>query len=145
MTKNKLFFRGGPLEALAICSNLLHYSGSGTNAHFMWRKQFGHDLSQLFAIAQCDAQPKSEPHAGHCPSPSPTPTPTSSATVIDRVEEAAWLTCGNCGNDGGTGATAAYFDTLGIAAPSEDGSSTQFTIAATVLTPTDISIRSTHP
>lgn len=30
----------------------------------MWRKQFGHDLSQLFAIAQCDAQPKS--HAGHC-------------------------------------------------------------------------------
>jgi hypothetical protein len=52
--------------------------------------------------------------------------------VIDRVEEAAWLTCGNCGNDGGTGATAAYFDTLGIAAPSEDGSSTQFTIAATV-------------
>jgi len=30
----------------------------------MWRKQFVHDLSQLFAIAQCDAQPKS--HAGHC-------------------------------------------------------------------------------
>ncbi len=52
--------------------------------------------------------------------------------MIDRVEEAAWLTCGNCGNDGGTGATAAYFDTRGIATPSEDGSSTQFTIAATV-------------
>lgn len=52
--------------------------------------------------------------------------------MIDRVEEAAWLTCGNCGNDGGTGATAAYFDTRGIASPSEDGSSTQFTIAATV-------------
>ena len=31
----------------------------------MWRKQFGHDLSQLFAIAQCDAQPKSESHAEH--------------------------------------------------------------------------------
>ncbi len=52
--------------------------------------------------------------------------------MIDRVEEAAWLTCGNCGNDGGTGATAAYFDTRGISAPSEGGSSTQFTIAATV-------------
>src|ERR1700720_413202 len=76
--------------------------------------------------------PSPSPTPGTVPSPSPTPTPTSSATVLDRVEEAAWLTCGNCGNDGGTGATAAYFDTRGIATPSEDGSSTQFTIAATV-------------
>lgn len=79
-----------------------------------------------------NATPSPSPTPGTVPSPSPTPTPTSSATVIDRVEEAAWLTCGNCGNDGGTGSTAAYFDTRGIAAPSEDGSSTQFTIAATV-------------
>jgi hypothetical protein len=52
--------------------------------------------------------------------------------VINKVEESPWLTCGNCGNTGATGATAAYFDTLGIATPSEDGSSTQFSIAATV-------------
>ena len=31
----------------------------------MWRKQFGHDLSQLFAIAQYDAQSNSKSHAGH--------------------------------------------------------------------------------
>jgi hypothetical protein len=66
------------------------------------------------------------------PGASPSPTPTSSGTVINRVEESPWLTCGACGNNGGVGATAAYFDTLGIAAPSEDGSSTQFSIAATV-------------
>ena len=42
------------------------------------------------------------------------------------------MTCGNCGNTGATGATAAYTDTLGIATPSEDGSSTQFNIAASV-------------
>ena len=52
--------------------------------------------------------------------------------MIDRVEESPWLTCGACGNNGGTGAIAAYSDTLGIGAPSEDGSSTQFSIAATV-------------
>lgn len=52
--------------------------------------------------------------------------------MINRVEESPWLTCGNCGNTGATGATAAYSDTLGIATPSEDGSSTQFSIAATV-------------
>jgi hypothetical protein len=52
--------------------------------------------------------------------------------VIDRVEESPWLTCGNCGNTGATGSTASYFDTLGIGTPSEDGSATQFSIAATV-------------
>jgi len=52
--------------------------------------------------------------------------------VIDHIEEAPWLTCGNCGNNGATGPTAAYSDTLGIATPSEDGSATQFTLAATV-------------
>jgi hypothetical protein len=72
------------------------------------------------------------PTPGTGPSPSPSPTPTSNATVINKVEESPWLTCGNCGNTGATGATAAYFDTLGITTPSEDGSSTQFSIAATV-------------
>jgi hypothetical protein len=76
--------------------------------------------------------PNASPTPGTGPSPSPTPTPTSNATVINRVEESPWLTCGNCGNTGATGATAAYSDTLGIATPSEDGSSTQFSIAATV-------------
>ena len=52
--------------------------------------------------------------------------------MIDRVEEKPWLTCGACGNNGGTGPIAAYSNTLGIAAPSEDGSSTQFSIAASV-------------
>ena len=68
------------------------------------------------------------------PPPAATPTPgtTPAGTVIDRVEEAPWLTCGNCGNSGATGPTAAYSDTLGIATPSEDGSSTQFSIAASV-------------
>jgi hypothetical protein len=81
-----------------------------------------------------NATPTPTPGTGPSPSPSPspTPTPTSNATVINKVEESPWLTCGNCGNTGATGATAAYFDTLGIATPSEDGSSTQFSIAATV-------------
>jgi hypothetical protein len=79
-----------------------------------------------------NATPTPTPGTGPSPSPSPTPTPTSNATVINKVEESPWLTCGACGNTGATGATAAYFDTLGIATPSEDGSSTQFSIAATV-------------
>lgn len=78
-----------------------------------------------------NAAPTPSPTPGAVPSPSPTPS-TSSGTVINRVEESPWLTCGNCGNTGATGATAPYFDTLGIAAPSEDGSSTEFSIAATV-------------
>src|SRR5258708_17727189 len=63
--------------------------------------------------------------AGLSPSPRRMPfTPTTPAgTVIDRIEEVAWLTCGSCGNDGGTGTTATYFATTGVATPSEDGSS----------------------
>ena len=76
--------------------------------------------------------PNASPTPTPGPAPSPTPTPTSTATVINRVEESPWLTCGACGNNGGVGATAAYSDTLGISTPSEDGSSTQFSIAATV-------------
>ena len=78
------------------------------------------------------AAPTPTPLPTPVPTPSPTPGPAPAATVLDHVEEAPWLTCGNCGNDGHVGATAAYSDTLGIAAPSEDGSSTQFSIAATV-------------
>lgn len=52
--------------------------------------------------------------------------------MIDHVEESPWLTCGACGNNGGTGPVAAYSDTLGIATPSEDGSATQFSIAASI-------------
>lgn len=82
------------------------------------------------SVSSSNATPTPTP--GTVPSPTPTPTPTGNATVINRVEESPWLTCGNCGNTGATGATAAYSDTLGIATPSEDGSSTQFSIAATV-------------
>ncbi len=64
---------------------------------------------------------------------SPTPTPAPGTTVLDNVEDTRnWLTCGNCGNNGATGPTANYSFTPGIASPSEDGSSTQFSIAATV-------------
>jgi hypothetical protein len=65
--------------------------------------------------------------------PSPTPFPPAGTTVLDNVEDTrTWLTCGNCGNSGATGPTAAYSFTPGVASPSEDGSSTQFSIAATV-------------
>lgn len=68
------------------------------------------------------------------PSPSPTPTPVApSSTVIDNIEDSPnWLTCGACGNTGGTGAVAPYTFTPGMGSPSEDGASTQFSIAATV-------------
>ncbi len=52
--------------------------------------------------------------------------------MLDKVEKSNWLTCGNCGNDNATGVTAPYSFTLGVASPSEDGSSTQFSIAAVV-------------
>jgi hypothetical protein len=92
----------------------------------------GSGSSSTAASSASSSNPSPTPTPGTVPSPSPTPTPTSNATVLNRVEESPWLTCGNCGNTGATGATAAYFDTLGIAAPSEDGSSTQFSIAASV-------------
>jgi hypothetical protein len=92
----------------------------------------GSGSSSTSASSASSSNPSPTPTPGTVPSPSPTPTPTSNATVLNRVEESPWLTCGNCGNTGATGATAAYSDTLGIATPSEDGSSTQFSIAATV-------------
>jgi hypothetical protein len=53
--------------------------------------------------------------------------------VLDNVEDTNnWLTCGNCGNSGASGPTATYSFTPGITSPSEDGTSTQFSITATV-------------
>src|SRR5579871_2681950 len=79
------------------------------------------------------ASPSPTPTPSQAPSPTPTPSGTSSAgTVISHIEEKPWLTCGNCGNNGAAGSTASYSDTLGIATPSEDGSATEFNIAATV-------------
>ena len=52
---------------------------------------------------------------------------------MNNIEDTSnWLTCGNCGNDGATGPAATYSFTSGNSSPSEDGSSTQFSIAATV-------------
>lgn len=59
-------------------------------------------------------------------------TTPSSTTTIANIQNNNWLTCGACGNSGGTGNVANYSYTLGIATPSEDGSSTQFSIAASV-------------
>jgi len=73
--------------------------------------------------------------AGSTSSPAPTPTPTTGngATVIDNIEDSNnWLTCGACGNDGGVGSAPHSSVTPNISAPSEDGTSTQFSIAATV-------------
>jgi hypothetical protein len=92
----------------------------------------GSSTTAANSLPSPNASPTPSPTPGTGPSPSPTPTPTANATVINHVEESPWLTCGSCGNNGGVGPTATYFDTLGIAAPSEDGSATQFSIAATV-------------
>jgi hypothetical protein len=52
---------------------------------------------------------------------------------LDNVEDTRnWQTCGNCGNDGATGPTATFSFTPGVTSPAEDGSSTQFTISASV-------------
>ncbi len=65
------------------------------------------------------------------PAPSGPPGSPSapSGVVLDHVEEAPWLTCGNCGNSNG-GTAASYSSKRGIASPSEDGSSTEFSIAS---------------
>jgi hypothetical protein len=90
----------------------------------------------MFALVGCGGKITSTTTAASAtPTPAPSPTPSSPSTpstVISHVEEAPWLTCGNCGNNGATGPVAAYSDTLGISSPSEDGSSAQFSIAATV-------------
>ena len=86
------------------------------------------------------SNPTGAPISSAFPSPSPaaSPSPTpfgslTNVTVINNVEDSPdWLTCGACGNSGGTGAVAAYSFTVGMPSPGEDGSSTQFAIAATV-------------
>ena len=98
-------------------------------------------LALMLVLASCGGKTTSTSASVAAPTPTPappapTPTPVPGATpvvtVLDHVEEAPWLTCGACGNNGGTGPVAAFSDTLGIGTPSEDGSSTQFSIAATV-------------
>lgn len=100
-------------------------------------------LALMLALASCGGKTTSTSANAGAPAPTPTPAPpaptptpvpgaTPVVTVLSHVEESPWLTCGACGNTGGTGAIAAYSDTLGIGTPSEDGSSTQFSIAATV-------------
>lgn len=100
-------------------------------------------LALTLLLASCGGKTTSTSANAGAPAPTPTPAPpaptptpvpgaTPVVTVLSHVEEAPWLTCGACGNNGGTGPIAAYSDTLGIGTPSEDGSSTQFSIAATV-------------
>jgi hypothetical protein len=57
---------------------------------------------------------------------------STNSAVIDNIEQSPWLTCGSCGNAGGVGPAPAYSDMRGIAAPSEDGASTQFSITPSV-------------
>src|SRR5215471_8296399 len=87
------------------------------------------------AATNQNGQPASAPSPSPAPGPAPGPTPgpTAGTTVLDNVEDTQnWLTCGNCGNNGASGPAANYSFTPAIASPSEDGSSTEFSIAATV-------------
>jgi hypothetical protein len=78
------------------------------------------------------ASPSPGPTSGPAPAPTPTPAPPAGTTVLDNVEDTrTWLTCGNCANTNATGATAKASFTPGIASPSEDGTSTQFSIVPT--------------
>lgn len=87
----------------------------------------------IFSITSCgggsSSQAVQSTPSGGGSSPA---TPSSGTIVIDNIEDQTWLTCGACGNSGGTGPVANYSATLGMVSPSEDGSSTQFAIAANV-------------
>lgn len=83
----------------------------------------------VFSLASCGGGASSQTMPSASSGSGSTP---SAATVIDNIQEQTWLTCGACGNTGGTGPVANYSATLGIISPSEDGSSTQFAIAAAV-------------
>ena len=105
----------------------------------------GNSMAPVTVSAQGNP-PSSGPGSTPVPTPSPTPTPTPGPApsptpppppgvrkVIDNIEDStSWLTCGACGNAGGTGAIAQYSVTPNLPNPSEDGSATQFSIAATV-------------
>lgn len=86
----------------------------------------------IFSLTSCGggaSATQTAPSASSSGGSSPAP---SAATVIDNLEDQPWLTCGSCGNAGGGGPIANYSATPGIVSPSEDGSSTQFAIAASV-------------
>ena len=91
----------------------------------------------IFPIISCGGGGSSQSLPASSPPPPPPTTsggstPPSGAIVIENIEDNPWLTCGACGNGGGTGSAAQYSATNGTVSPSEDGSSTQFAIAATV-------------
>lgn len=78
----------------------------------------------LLALCGCGGGNFAPPAA-----PAAAQAPPSNATVVDNIQQLpGWLTCGNCGNTGAQGATANYQMTLGIASPSESGSSAEFSI-----------------
>lgn len=73
--------------------------------------------------------PVATPVVPVAPAPVAAPVPAYIAD-FQRIEEmTGWLTCGACGNTGATGALANYSMTRGITTPSEDGSSSQFSIS----------------
>jgi len=92
------------------------------------------------AVSAQGTQPPSGPGPTPSPTPSPTPTPAptptptpGNSTVIDNIEDSNnWLTCGACGNQGGVGSAPHSSVTPNLPTPSEDGTATQFSIAATV-------------
>jgi len=58
--------------------------------------------------------------------------PAPNSAIIDNIDQSPWQTCGSCGNPGGVGPTPNFSSRLGMASPSEDGASTEFSIAPTV-------------
>src|SRR6267142_1466682 len=90
----------------------------------------------VFACVSCGGGGAVPTAAGGVPSPSSPPgspppgsPPAPSGVVLSHLEDSQWLTCGNCGNSNG-GAAATFSSKRGIATPSEDGSSTEFSIAS---------------
>jgi hypothetical protein len=89
-------------------------------------------LFLTLTLASCGGSSSTQNQQTPAANQTPTATPAG-ATVIDNVEDStAWLTCGACGNNGATGSVAANSFIPGVASPSEDGGSTQFSIAASV-------------
>lgn len=89
-------------------------------------------LLTTFGFVSCGGGSSSVTTQASAPSAPSGGTPQAGTTVISNVQEGNWLTCGACGNAGGTGSIANYSFTTGISSPSEDGESTEFSIAATV-------------
>lgn len=85
-------------------------------------------LTLILALASCGGTPAAPSNNTQGSGGGTSPN----NAIIDNIEQSPWLTCGSCGNAGGVGPAPAYSDTRGIASPSEDGASTQFSIAASV-------------